>query len=349
MERQRTLYFDWLRVLATLAVVMIHVSGAWFASKGINATQWYISVAFDRLTRWAVPMFVMISGALFLNKEISVKTLYSKYILRIATALVGWSLLYAIITDPTANVKGMFVNVLYGHYHMWFCYMIIGLYITLPILRKIVECESVMKYFLGVVLVVAFLIPQLISIMGILPESSRLMGEIFDTVLRKLRLGMFGSFAGYFVAGYNLSKKDISVKQRRGIYILGAVALVVTVAGTVLVSKLQGNPSEMFFESATVHIAVLSVSIFVFGKYEISKLKVSEKISRFVAGMSKYSFGSYLVHALVLTITWQVIPVEATEISALWGIPVISVAVFVISMGISAILNQIAIVKRYIV
>lgn len=328
---------------------MLHVPGVWFTSCEINSTQWYISVAFDSMTRWAVPMFVMISGALFLNKEISVKTLYSKYILRIATAFAGWSLLYAIITDPTANIKGMIVNVLYGHYHMWFCYMIIGLYISLPILRKIAESESVMKYFLGVTVVITFLLPQLIDITGILPGSGQLIGEIFDTVLRKFKIGIIGSFAGYFVAGYYLSKKDISMKWRKLIYILGAITLVVTAAGTVLVSRLQGNPSEMFFESATVHIAILSVSIFVFGKYEISKLRVVEKVGRHMANLSKYSFGSYLVHALILNVAWRVILVEATEISALWGIPAISVAVFVVSMGISAVLNQIPVVKRYIV
>lgn len=345
----RTQYYDWLRVFATFAVVMLHVSGTWFANREINPTQWYISVVYDSLTRWAVPMFVMISGALFLNREICAKTLYTKYIWRIVTAFAFWSLLYAIITDPTANIKGMIVNVLYGHYHMWFCYMIIGLYITLPILRKIAEQEFTMKYFLGIAVVVAFLLPQLISIMEILPGPVQLLGEIFNTVLGKLKIGMFGSFAAYFVAGYYLSKKEISIKWRKLIYVLGAIALVLTVVGTVLVSELQGTPNEMFFGSSTLHIAILSVAIFVFGKYEISKLKVVDRASRFIASLSKYSFGSYLVHALVLSIAWQVIPVEATEISALWGIPFISVLVFVISMGISTVLNQIPVLKGYIV
>ena len=72
-ENTRKQYFDWIRIFVCFAVVMLHVSATWFLNRDISSTPWCISVIYNSATRWAVPIFVMISGALFLNADISVK------------------------------------------------------------------------------------------------------------------------------------------------------------------------------------------------------------------------------------------------------------------------------------
>ncbi len=73
----RTVYFDYLRVVAILAVVFLHVSDSNWYTTDVNGLQWQTFNFFNGITRWGVPVFVMISGSLFLNREVSLKRMYS--------------------------------------------------------------------------------------------------------------------------------------------------------------------------------------------------------------------------------------------------------------------------------
>lgn len=347
--KQRTKYFDYLRVFATFAVVMLHTAGAWFSVEEIGSSEWLISLLYDSATRFAVPIFAMISGAVFLGRDIDTKKIYTRYILRIVTAFIFWSFIYAVVTDPTANIKGMVVNVLYGHYHMWFLYMIIGLYILVPILRKVVETKEVTKYFLGLAIVFAVLIPQMVELTDILPQPIQLLGEIADTVVGKININLFAGFVGYFVAGYYLNNVAISHKWRRIIYVLGCIGYVATVVFTAVLCVVQNKANEMFFGSFTFNIVLYAVAIFVFGKYELEESKILGKVSRGIEKMAQCSFGAYLVHALILNKIMGLLNFSATTLNIIILIPVISIIVFVVSMGISALIKQIPILKKYIV
>ena len=79
---ERDYRIDLLRILACLMVVFIHVSAFGMLS-GVGSFNWHIGNIYDSLVRSAVPLFVMISGAFLLSKNISYKEIFSKYILRI--------------------------------------------------------------------------------------------------------------------------------------------------------------------------------------------------------------------------------------------------------------------------
>lgn len=73
-KQKRTIYFDYLRVMATLAVIMLHMSAQnWYVSD-VNGYNWQVFNLYDSIVRWGVPVFVMISGALFLKKGIVFKS-----------------------------------------------------------------------------------------------------------------------------------------------------------------------------------------------------------------------------------------------------------------------------------
>lgn len=91
MEKNKTdriLYLDYLRILAMIAVITIHSSAHGWCLTDIHTVDWNVYNIFDSIVRWATPVFVMVSGVLFLNeeKEINISRLYSKNIFRIATA-----------------------------------------------------------------------------------------------------------------------------------------------------------------------------------------------------------------------------------------------------------------------
>ena len=85
----------------------------------------------DSAVRWAVPVFVMISGALFLPSErkVPLGRLYGKTILRVGTCFVFWSAFYAVVHCVIMGKgKWTFINqLLRGHYHMWYIFAIIAL------------------------------------------------------------------------------------------------------------------------------------------------------------------------------------------------------------------------------
>ena len=158
----RTAYFDYLRVLATFAVVILHTAAQnWYAAD-INGWDWKVFNFYNGIERWCVPIFVMISGALFLDKDIPVKTIYTKYILRLFIAFTVWSGFYMLFEEGIVDT--LLRQLLGGHYHMWFIPMIIGLYMCIPLMKCIVKEECNMKYFLLLAFGFAVLLPSCIAL-----------------------------------------------------------------------------------------------------------------------------------------------------------------------------------------
>ncbi len=77
---KRIVYIDYLRVVAILGVIMLHVSAQNWYNIDVSSFAWQTFNFFDAISRYGVSIFVMISGALFLGKDISIKTICKKYI-----------------------------------------------------------------------------------------------------------------------------------------------------------------------------------------------------------------------------------------------------------------------------
>lgn len=91
-SNHRTVYFDVLRIIAICAVVVLHMSAQNFVESGVDTPEWQALNFYDSIVRWSVPVFVMISGALFLDGENSIGKLYKKNIARIPVAFIFWSI-----------------------------------------------------------------------------------------------------------------------------------------------------------------------------------------------------------------------------------------------------------------
>lgn len=225
----RVVYFDYLRILATLAVVIIHCSGK--GTSEITPFESNILSTYYSLAQWAVPAFIMISGALFLGKDISLGRLFKKNILRIATAFLFWSVLYAcwrlFVTHEKHGVREFVISIIKGHYHMWFLFVIVGLYLIVPFLNKIVENQRLAVYFVVLAFLFSFLFPQAIELLGVkFVGPAQILGEFIS----KFRLEFVLGYSGYFVLGYLISKIELSKRAEIVIYLLGILGAVITIA-----------------------------------------------------------------------------------------------------------------------
>ncbi len=345
--KDRTLYFDFLRVLATLAVVILHVSAQKYHKVGVDTWEWQVFNVYDSIVRWSVPIFVMISGALFLNGNHDIKKIYKKNIARIILSFVFWSALYAAVSIYVSHCgwKQAFKEFFLGHYHMWFLYMIVGLYMIVPLVKMITPSRRHMEYFLALALLFTFIVPQAIAVISL---KSSFGGSLAKKMVGYLSFYFTLGYAGYFVAGYYLSKTEISKRVKNIIYILGICGFAVTIVCTSLLSVWGQKADTMFYGNLTVNVMLESIAVFIFIKDIFSGRAVSNKAKKALRVLSKYSFGAYLVHALVLEELERLFGLHALSFSPFVSVPVISVVVFVISFVISGALNHAPLLRKIV-
>lgn len=344
LRPQRIIYFDHLRIFATFAVMAMHVIAQKWSDADIATTQWQTMTVYEGFVRWPVPIFIMLSGALFLGADHSIRKLFSKYILRILTAFGFWSAVYACwgLSTGEYTLRTAFANFLYGHYHMWYLYFICGIYVIVPFLRKIVESEKLTRYFLIMSLIFGSILPRMADGAALLSEF---WGEVASTLLSKVKIYFLMGHLFYFVLGHYLHKTEISSRWRKGIYLGGAVGLLCTIVPTFGLTYWKGVPVNLFFNEASVHISLVSTAVFVFAKYHLTQ----EKFPVLLRRLSKYSFGAFLVHALVIELLDQWTGIHALTFHPVLAVPAVTVTVAAVSFAVSALLHKIPVLRKYIV
>jgi surface polysaccharide O-acyltransferase-like enzyme len=199
-------WLDNSRILAIFAVVFLHVSAIVVTGTEIGSGYWWAGNLYDSALRWCVPVFVMISGALLLDpaKAEDMKTFYAKRASRIVAPLVFWSLVYlgwnAFKTVMAGNQFAP-VSLLRGlasgkpHYHMWFLYMIVVLYLFTPFFRMITR--SATRGEIATITFLSFAIAAMNTVVSTAYPSGP---SLFAT--------WFLSYIPYFFLGYLITITD---------------------------------------------------------------------------------------------------------------------------------------------
>ncbi len=342
--KERILYLDYLRVFAILAVIALHISAQNWHETEVTSYQWQIFNFGDSISRWCVAVFVMISGALFLERRHSIRTIYTKYILRLVTAALFWGFLYALILG--GGPWKLLLYTIKGRYHMWFIPMIIGMYISVPIIQKLAESRSVTRYFLAVSFVFAFLLPQLTSLAD--DFGGNALQDIFSAVnsnITDMDLQLVLGYTCYFLLGYYLNHTELGKKQQHMIYLLGLAGFAFTVIADSFLSLRAGTPKGTYYGDFTVNVLLESVSVFVLLKYHCPD---SERLNNLVILLSKYSFGAYLVHVMFLE-TLEKTGLTTLTFTPLISMPLIFIIVAALSFSVSAAIHRIPVLKKYVV
>ena len=129
-------YLDTLRLLACFAVILLHYSGSYTYRFGIPTFD--LGILYFTVTRWCVPIFLMITGALLLNKSYNIKSFYKKRFLRILPPFIFWSFIYIVFKLLNDKIKiGDVINMILvngAEFHFWYIHLIIGLLLFLPLI-----------------------------------------------------------------------------------------------------------------------------------------------------------------------------------------------------------------------
>lgn len=338
---RRVAYFDALRVFASFAVMMLHLAAQHYADIGVDTAAWRAFNGWNAAVRWCVPVFVMISGALFLERPIPLKKLYGKHVARVAVAFVFWSGLYAAVNARRyallrSQVVSEFVR---GHYHLWFLFMIAGLYMITPLLRELVQSEKLARYFLLLALLFGFLLPVLVPLLSL---RYPVLGDALGAALGYADLRFVMGYSGYFILGYLLNRRTLGAREERTIYALGALGFAATFFGTQALSLRAGAPNGLLYGYCTVNVLFEAVAVFTLFKQHV------RRTPRLLGILSAASFGAYLVHALLIDTLQFRFGIDTLSLPAAVSVPLLAAAVFTGAYLISALLHRIPVVRDYL-
>lgn len=144
---KRIVWVDWLKVIACFMVMVVHSTepfylggdGALIESES-NA---YWAAFFDSFVRSCVPLFVIASSFLLFPLHCSTGEFFKKRFTRLLLPFIIWSLFYALyFGDPLTNLRNLPFNFNYSAGHLWFVYMLVGLYLLMPMLSPWAEKVS---------------------------------------------------------------------------------------------------------------------------------------------------------------------------------------------------------------
>lgn len=296
----RSSVIDQLRIIAAFAVIIVHVAGDLLLEGTSGSYKWWVGNITDSILRWCVPVFVLISGTLLLDplKKEAASQFYLKRIKRIFIPLVFWSIFY--ICYQMFHSKFFTINqaiklVVQGrpYNHLWYLYMMLGLYIFTPVFRLTIQGMS-KKLFLTLTI--------LLLIMSAMEEV--LSKFYFGSPGTTSGIVMFLPYIGYFFAGGFIRK--FGIKKIKFIF-LGAsfcICALVIIICTYIFTLFSIDQNKYYFYSFTnPFVAILSISIFIFFR-QLSDLNISwiAKIGPFINKIAPATFGIYLIHPFIIDI-----------------------------------------------
>jgi surface polysaccharide O-acyltransferase-like enzyme len=338
---------DWinnLRLVALYAVIILHCTSLLLMQYGkVSMSDWMVADFFNAIVRFAVPVFVMVTGALLLHREYEIGDFLKKRLVRVVVPFIFWSLVYigyalynediTFTSDVWANTKQVLHQLKTGSsYHLWYVYMLIGLYFFIPIIGKFVRhaSEKEILYFLAVWFAV-MLITQ--------PYLSRFNPSV--------DMHYFAGFAGYLVLGHYLAFKDFNLKHLRLWMVLLFIANVLLIAiGSRLIVDSKQWPGTMFFEPVSPLVVLLAASVFMIFKLSAPKLSpIVKRIRDFAGG---FNYGIYLAHALVLYLLEDPTGISYKLCTPAVAIPLTALICFIVSLGLVWVVNKVPVVGKWI-
>ncbi|MCQ2177224.1 MAG: acyltransferase family protein [Bacteroidales bacterium] len=138
-KTNRVVWVDWMRVLACLMVMIVHSTEPFYLGGNgaliLSESDAWWAAFFDSFVRCCVPLFVVASSYLQFPLHYGTGEFFRRRAVRILVPFAVWSVFYAFYWgEPVSNLKDLLLNFNYAAGHLWFVYMIIGLYVIMPLL-----------------------------------------------------------------------------------------------------------------------------------------------------------------------------------------------------------------------
>ena len=338
----RVLYYDYIRAIAIILVVLVHITAPSLLSEGAFLSRWQVCLSANTLARVGVPLFFMLSGALFLNKNKIIDFVYiRKKIQRIVLAYFFFSFLYSFIWfvgkyhfDFTYDsvIDDFLPRFLNGWFHLWFLQALFVLYLLTPVLRQIAIEKRICYYFALILFVVCSLFPFI----GNFVEYESYFGELLTNMAFLLP-----QYALYFLVGYLCSQLQYGFNAWY-LGCLGGGLLIFVFIFDMIRSLQTGQPVILWGGYLSPLIVVSSCMVFLFVRrnVETGRLSIFYKMVKI---LSTNAFGVYLIHVFFVEglIRAHIFPLMGMQV---WFIPLFLFLIIAVCSFMTILLRKIRIV-----
>ena len=318
----------------------------------MDSPSWIICAVLGSVTRWCIPLFLMISGAVFLDREkrITQKTILKKYVPKLLAALVVWGAFFYFfelwIYNQPITKKNLIlapINILAGctGYHLWYLYAIIPIYLLMPAL-KVFAVNATREQQKNTLLVI-------ITLCGGFSLFNSIMARIPQ--LRVISIGvMLPELCGYIgcvLTGYFLAHFDLKVTERKVLTVAAIISVICMPTVNMVLSSLNNTYDATL--SGYTGICSISVAGWIFTRIkEKGNILQSGKWKSVILNIGGKTFGIYLVHTIFVSIIFHKLPIVWSTINAVYVVCLSTLAVFGISYALSWLLSKIPVIKKIV-
>lgn len=371
---KRVVWIDWMRVAACFMVMLVHCTEPFYlGGEGtliLTGSDAFWTSFFDSFVRACVPLFVVASSYLQFPLHYSSGEFFRRRAARILIPFAIWSLVYALAWgEPVTNLKGLLLNFNYSAGHLWFVYMLIGLYLIMPLLSPWAEkvTKKELLVYMGICLLTTLIpfireaasaeTPVIYGPTGI-PNQAKfpLWGEASWNTY-----GVFyyvSGFMGYLLLGLYIRRfaKEMSWKKTLAMALpTWTVGFAITFGG--FISKafeycngnfpLEGSSGvaailETSWQNDSLGVALMTIGWILLFRKANSSGSFYQKV---LLPVSKASYGMYLSHMIILVVIsgWMrnLLGIGSEGMLGIWTTPVQILSTATMTFVTVAVLNVI--------
>jgi surface polysaccharide O-acyltransferase-like enzyme len=349
--RTRLLYGDPLRVFGSLAVVATHLCTAITENtEAVGTSRWWQAALCDGATRWAVPAFLMLSGALLLEPVPGETTalFYRKRLKRLAYVCLFWPLFYQAwakyYLHETVTPRSVLRDFVLAepYYHLHFLFALPGLYFLTPMLRVYTRHAARRQFRLLTIVVLGVTV-----LAGGIQEIRGLTLDLSSNTLTR-----FLPYLGYYLGGYAL--RDV-VLSRRGLLLAAAglaTSIILYAVGTSALVRLCWPHSFAFYFLTQYSLSRILGGISVFlllatlFQRGIRWPFVNALVARWLA-LAPSCLGIYLIHPIFIDLFKQV-DSGITSLPLWLSLPATWIGVWTASLGTTLLLRRVPYLGRIV-
>lgn len=339
VKKSEYLYIDIVKIIACFLVIVNHTDSAIFLRYGMGPL-WFSSIITFFISKMAVPLFMLASGALMLSKEYDYKKIFKKvikYVLVIIVIYFTYQLSYYIINHQELNIK-LFIKNLYNMnagVPMWYLYYYIAFLLMLPLLQKMVKNMKKQDYWYF--FVVSFLVRGGIFIL--LPFFKK------GFIVSDHYLWLFHPFIGLPLMGHYIQNISDIKKNKKNIFSLISVIIIFVMINVFLTYFEYVRTSGVNYLSldnmSSVLIAIPAIALFV-----LMKITLENKNSKIIKQIASTTFLIYLIHMLFVENTQNILIGMYGTMNKQIAMYIYEIFIFVISYVTSCIILKIPILNK---
>ncbi len=290
LRTKRVLWADVLKILACFLVIVNHTHGFVFQYGEKNAVTALFYAAGFAVSKCAVPIFIMVSGLLLLQRETTWRKIFFRILRVVIPLALVFLYIYYIWYGTDMSLKRLLLSSLRDPLQtpFWYVYMLIGLYAVTPFMQKMIKNFSD-RDFCAFILLTAFL-----------PAVLNAVSAYFDVSFSKqFFVAFFPPALAYYAAGVYLAR----IPRKRTYFWTAVAAFVLSVAGLIVsiyVPYLRTGALSYKMDSwASLPVVIASLTVFYIVRYLLEEKTFGRISARVVTEISAVTFGVYLVHTFV--------------------------------------------------